>query len=201
MLWRAVSFSRVSDMSRPKNARSYARSAAAFAVVAVRRDLPLESADTIPMITTAMISLTEEEDRKAVAGSCATLTEGAAVAWVDALPDPAATARLTDMATMASALCISELKEGRLPGDDVGQLETMNIIYLIAEALDLYEGERDRWVEQRIKDAFAILMQDGEAAWDRVRFELERRSYLTGDEVRALIAESDAELERRRPSA
>ena len=48
-------------------------------------------------------------------------------------------------------------------------------------------------------DALMILVQDGEAAWERVRHELEQRSYLSGDEVRALIAESDAEIAKRSP--
>jgi hypothetical protein len=52
--------------------------------------------------------------------------------------------------------------------------------------------ERKNWIMQRVKDALVILEQDGEAAWDRVRLELEQRSHLTGEEVRTLIAESDA---------
>jgi hypothetical protein len=42
--------------------------------------------------------------------------------------------------------------------------------------------------------AEVILAQDGEAAWDRVRFVLEKQGYLTGDEVRALVAASDSEV-------
>jgi hypothetical protein len=44
-----------------------------------------------------------------------------------------------------------------------------------------------------------ILVQDGEVAWNRIRSELEQRGYLSGEEVRALIAESDAEAARRSP--
>jgi hypothetical protein len=59
--------------------------------------------------------------------------------------------------------------------------------------------ERKRWIEQRVIDALMIVVQDGEAAWERVRHELEQHSYLSGDEVRALIAESDAEVPKRSP--
>jgi hypothetical protein len=181
------------------NAKSYARSAAAFAVVGVRLGLPLESVDTIPQITLAQIN-PEEEERKAVAGSCARLVESELDAWIDALPDPAAVARLTDVATMAGALCISEGKEGRTVKDSLGAHTAAYMMREIARGLDHDDPEeRKRWVEQRVLDALMILVQDGEAAWNRIRSELEQRGYLSGEEVRALIAESDAEVARRSP--
>jgi hypothetical protein len=57
--------------------------------------------------------------------------------------------------------------------------------------------ERNHWQRQRLLDADAILSQDGEAAWDRVRLELENRRYLTADEVRALVAQSDSDADAR----
>jgi hypothetical protein len=181
------------------NAQSYARSAAAFAVVGVRLGLPLESVDTIPQITLAQVN-PEEEERKAVAGSCARLVESELDAWIDALPTPAAVARLTDVATMAGALCISEGKEGRTVKDSLGAHTAAYMMWEIARGLDHDDPEeRKRWVEQRVLDALMILVQDGEAAWNRIRSELEQRGYLSGEEVRALIAESDAEVARRSP--
>lgn len=176
------------------SSESYARSAAAFAVVAVRRGLPLESVDTFYTIAPVNLGPGEDE-RPAVAGSCAKLVDGEAEAWVDALPDPAAVAKLTDLATMAAALCVSESREGRMPGDGIGQGDAIYTMYIIAEGLDFEDREeRNRWLIQRLLDAHAILVQDGEAAWVRVRLELEKRGYLTGEEVRALIAESDSML-------
>jgi hypothetical protein len=181
------------------NAQSYARSAAAFAVVGVRLGLPLESVDTIPQITLAQIN-PEEGERKAVAGSCARLVESELDAWVDALPDPAAVARLTDVATMAGALCISEGKEGRTVKDSLGAHTAAYMMWEIARGLDHDDPEeRNRWVEQRVLDALMILVQDGEAVWNRIRSEPEQRGYLSGEEVRVLIAESDAEAARRSP--
>ena len=181
------------------SAQSYARSAAAFAVVGVRLGLPVESVDTIPRITQAKIQ-PEEGERKAVAGSCARLVESELEAWIDALPDPAAVAKLTDVATMAGALCISEGKEGRTVKDSLGAHTAAYMMWEIARGLGYDDPEeRKRWIEQRVIDALMIVVQDGEAAWERVRHELEQRSYLSGDEVRALIAESDAEVAKRSP--
>jgi hypothetical protein len=86
--------------------RSNARAAAAFAVVAIRRGLPLDCVDTLPTITTAAVDPAEEE-HTAVAAASPTLgveTE----AWVDALPDPDAVAKMTDVATMAGALYLGK---------------------------------------------------------------------------------------------
>ena len=88
------------------NARSSARSGAALAVVAVRRNLPLESVDTFATITSADAGPGKREPR-AVAGSCARFIEGEPEAWLNALPSPAAVARLTDLAAVAAALCMS----------------------------------------------------------------------------------------------
>src|SRR5215213_5045699 len=71
------------------SARANARSAAAFAVVAVRRGLPLESVDILPTIVPADLDPLDE-DVQMVAGSCAKLAQRETKAWLDALPDPAA---------------------------------------------------------------------------------------------------------------
>jgi hypothetical protein len=152
----------------------------------------LEHVDTLPTITTAASDPSEAE-QTAVATASATLGVGTE-AWVDALPDPAAVAKMTDVATMAGALCISEGKEGRTSSDG-GQEQAIYKMYLIAKVLDYEDPEqRKEWITQRVMDALLILEQDGEAAWDRVRAELEKTGHLTGDEVRALVTESDARL-------
>jgi hypothetical protein len=97
------------------------------------------------------------------------------------------------MATMTGGLCISEAREGRANGDR--QQDAAYRMFLIAQVLEHNEKEeRKEWIMQRVMDALAILVQDGEAAWDRVRLELETKQHLTGEEVRALVAESDAGL-------
>jgi hypothetical protein len=174
--------------------RSNARAAAAFGVIAVRRGLPLESVDIIPAIASFKRS-PEEDFQTAISDGCATLVDGAGEAWVDALPDPEAVARLTDMATMAAGLCISEGKEGRTAGDGDRQQSAAYRMFLIAQVLEHNDKEeRKQWIIQRVIDALTILAHDGEAAWNRVRTELETKQHLTGDEVRALVAESDAQL-------
>ena len=89
------------------NPRSSARSGAALALVAIRLDLPLESVDTLATITPPQPGPGHEE-QTAVGGSCARFIEGEPEAWLDALPSALAIARLTDLATMAAALCIAE---------------------------------------------------------------------------------------------
>ncbi|MFL5403894.1 MAG: hypothetical protein ACJ8BF_13865 [Gemmatimonadales bacterium] len=93
-------------------------------------------------------------------------------------------------------LALSHLASGSL-----GVQTAACMMWEIARGLEHDDPEgRKRWIEQRVIDALMILVQDGEAAWNRIRSELEQRGYLSGDEVRALIAESDAEVARRPPS-
>ena len=49
------------------------------------------------------------------------------------------------------------------------------------------------WLAAQIKEADRVLHVDGGAAWDRVMAALLRKKDLTGDEVRALVAEVDRE--------
>jgi hypothetical protein len=89
---------------------------------------------------------------------------------------------------------------GRTVKDSLGAHTTAFMMWEIARGLDHDDPEeRKRWIEQRVSDALMILAQEGEAAWNRIRSGLEQRSYLSGDEVRALIAESDAEVAKRSP--
>lgn len=180
-------------MSASADARGHARAAAAFAVVAVRQGLPLESADILPTIIPAKFNPEPDVLRTQIASASARLNQAEADAWLDALPDPAAVAKFTALATTAGALCISDGKEGKSAGGD-SQQDALYTMWLIARVLDYDEPEaRGRWIMQRVMAALEILVQDGEAAWDRVRAELEQRGRLTGDEVRALVAESDAQ--------
>jgi hypothetical protein len=184
--------SNMRTLTTAERVRSNARAAAAFGVIAIRRNLPLESVDILPAIASFQKSPTEDL-HTAISDGCATLMEGAGEAWIDALPDAEAVARLTDMATMTGGICISEAREGRTSGDR--QQDAAYRMFCIAQVLEHNEKEeRKQWIMQRVIDALAILVQDGEAAWDRVRLELETKQRLTGEEVRALIAESDAGL-------
>jgi hypothetical protein len=174
-------------MTAPDTRAPMARFAAAQAVVAQRLGLPLLHANVFR--DTAQYPL---DGTLKLTGGGVQIDEEQYLGWLRALPDPIALERFTAVATMGAAGCVSEGVGGIYPGDGPGQNFVLTQLLGMAGALGLGGEAAKNWMAQRVQQAHEILLQDEGAAWDRIRENLEARSRLEADEVRALIEESDA---------
>lgn len=184
-----------------------ARHEAAHAVVAVRLNLPLE-----------YVNIRERKVQKGNAiytyGGGAMINAEAKAAWFAELPSGQGEERITSWAVEIAAGPVSDQAAGCDP-NDLGASVDWEQLLALAYALGVGSYTEVRpwvtrigvpseiigrfrndpavraWLNERTKAARRILHRDGGAAWDRVRLTLERKKYLTGDEVRELIAESD----------
>jgi hypothetical protein len=129
------------------------------------------------------------DGKTVVGGGAADLPPGTAETWVKRLPDLEALNGLTALATMSGGICVSEGTEGRYPGS-LGQEGALQQMMAIAGKLGLTQPtEVKKWVALRVQEANELLIQDGGDAWDKVMAALLQKGHLSGDEVRAIVAE------------
>lgn len=161
-----------------------ARHEAAHAVVSVRLNLPL-------VYTHIRRQTITEGDETFVSLGFTSIEEGSARGWIDALPDPVARERCEALALQTAGGPAADLRAGLRLGD-VSHEGDMRGLVAMAGALGIGDEARPKWLSDQC-NAAAVLLEacDDGAAWDRVRAVLERKRYLTGDEVRDLVAESD----------
>ena len=167
-----------------------ARSAAAQAVVAVRLDLPLESADIYLRVRPARWG------QLMLSGATATFQKGFLQQCIGALPDAGAAERLTSFAAVPGALCAAAMMDQRRPEEALGHQLAFRQMYLVARALDIgwtAEPAARAWVKDRFLEAVSLLIVDGQSAWNSVANALQERATLSGGQVRHLIQASDEE--------
>jgi hypothetical protein len=167
-----------------------ARSAAAQAVVAVRMDLPLESADIYLRVRPA------RGGQLMLSGATATFQKGFLQHCIGALPDAAAAERLTSFAAVPGALCAAAALDQRRAEEALGHQLAFSQMYLVARALGIgsaAEPAARAWVKDRFLEALSLLIVDGQAAWNSVANALQERATLTGEQVRNFIEASDEE--------
>lgn len=122
-----------------------------------------------------------------------TLTEGTALRWADALPDPDARANLEALAAQVAAGVVAELDAGR----DLNSLEHRDDFYQMVQiggALGYGSSSTDpamqSWMKAVTERAAELLAVDAGEAWDRVTVALLRKGRLSGEEVGALVNQS-----------
>lgn len=183
---------------------------AAHAVVCIRRDLPLEYA-TIGR--RGVIGRDFLDDREMVEIGITKIGGHVTMEWFDSLPDPAARAKVDDLATFMAAGIVSEVVRRDANLDDVKHRgDWQDLLKLIANLRQggsmpdgpdatLVQAFGDPAVEDYIASALDraqdILLQDDGTAWERVTTALFRKKYLTADAVRAIVTESDADTVKR----
>lgn len=175
-----------------------ARHEAAHAVAAVRLNLPLDYTTIRKQVVAGDQGAggrRSYSNDTAVSVGYTTLVEGSAQAWADALPDPVARERLEALAIQCAAGPAADAESGIRLGDVSHQGDLQGLLMLarnlgIGHSTD--EAPVREWMAEQCLLADALLSgSDDGAAWDRVRVALARKRHLTGDEVRALVGESD----------
>lgn len=117
--------------------------------------------------------------------------------WLDALPDPEACANLERVSVETAAGIVAEAKMGATLDDEANRND---IDQLMKQAVTLLRVKFEHaapppvvreWRDAQIAEAARVLHVDTGAAWDRVAAALLRKKHLSGDEVRALVAQAD----------
>jgi hypothetical protein len=166
------------------------RSAAAQAVVAVRLDLPLDSADIYLRVRPS------QWGQLVLSGATVTYEKGFLRRCLAAVPDSTAAEKLSAFATVAGGLCVAATLDQRRPEEALGQQLAFRQMYQVARALgigDMREPAARAWIKDRFLEALSLLIVDGQAAWNSVANALQERGELTGDQVRTLVEGSDEE--------
>jgi hypothetical protein len=179
--------------------RALARHEAAHAVVAVRTGLPLEYTTTRGG---RPLNFKVEDRDQETAGETRTVSDHLLLQWFDALPDPKARAKI-DSVVACTAAGIGEGIGIRKVGweDETHRGDLLKVLRIlrnlrrggvIQETTSPEDPEGRAFITSAVDRAEEILMRDNGVAWERVTTELLRKKYLTGVQVRAIVAASDA---------
>jgi hypothetical protein len=127
------------------------------------------------------------------------LVEGSARAWQRALPDPDARKALVGFAAQAAGGIVAEMARGASPFGAECRDDLFGVVQ-IAGVLGVGNSSDEEDVRAFVSAAVATAKEalegrDDGIAWERVTTALLRKTALTGDDVRAIVREADAEQE------
>lgn len=189
---------RAAQKAPPKLTTSKARRATAFheaahAVVSVRLGLPLASTDIRQRVVGSDSMPSLREGQVGISSGYTTLVEGSSQAWLEALPDPDARDKLERLAVQAAAGVVAEIWLGGQPGDPACRDDLQQVVQ-IGGMLGMGDSNLDpamqEWMSNCVSRASDVLLTESEEddAVHRVADALLEREYLTGDDVRQIIA-------------
>ncbi|MSR23011.1 MAG: hypothetical protein EXR92_05645 [Gemmatimonadetes bacterium] len=190
---------RRSTLSKETPNQIGARHEAAHAVVSVLLGLPLVTTDIRRRTAGGDVAVPATRSRNGEVGisiGATVLEEGAASAWRDALPNPAARDCLERLGVQIAAGVVAELERGvkmEAPEHRTDLFDMVQVAGVLGVGRSSDDPAVQEWMSSRVMLAGEILFADDGAAWDRVAAALLRKKVLTGDQVRSLVGEASSD--------